>query len=245
MLKVLSIGNSFSEDAQAYLKEVCAASGEEIFCANLYIGGCTLIRHHMNMKKNIPDYSLVVLGGKEVYPNYTIKDALTRENWDVITFQEHSLRSLEIYHFEPYLTELISYVKEFCPNAKIALHQSWGYGESKLHAMKQAGVCSTEEMFDKVEENYLLALKNSDADFLIPSGKVLKRLWKEGYNMHRDDQHTSLGIGRYALALTWMRVLTGKAASGNSFRDFQAFVSREEIDAAQRAVDDIVIPYEF
>ena len=221
------------------------AAGEELYCANLYIGGCSLIRHHMNMKRDLKDYTLVICAGEERYPDYTIKEALMREKWDVITFQEHSLRSLEICHFEPYLSELIAYARELCPSAKIALHQSWGYGETKMHTMKSAGVASIEEMFDKAEENYLLALENSDADFLIPSGKVLKRLWREGYNVHRDDQHTSIGIGRYALALTWMRKLTGRSAIGNSFRDFKSFVSREEIEAAQRAVDDIVVPYEF
>jgi len=242
-MKILSIGNSFSEDAQAYLKDVCAAAGEEILCANLYIGGCSLVRHHMNMKKGIADYALVINGGEKVLRDYTLKEGLLYEDWDVITLQEHSLRSSEICHFEPYLSELIEYAKELCPKAKIALHMSWGYGKSKLTAMKQAGMLSTEEMFDKVAKNYLTALENSKADFVIPSGKVLKRLWVEGYNVHRDDQHTSLGIGRYALALTWMRVLFGKSAVGNSFRAFEAFVSREEIEAAQKAVDDICVPY--
>lgn len=242
MIKILSIGNSFSEDAHAYLKGVCAASGEDIYCANLYIGGCSLIRHRMNMKENIADYTLVINGGEEKYPEYTVEKGLLHADWDFITFQEHSLRSCEFYHFQPFLDELIAYAKKLCPKAKIALHMSWAYNENILHSIKHAGIRSVEEMFEVVDENYCRAFENSDAELVIPSGRVIKRLWKEGYNIHRDNQHISYGIGRYALALTWMRALTGRSPIGNSFRDFSSFVSREEIEAAQRAAAEVEIP---
>ena len=48
-MKILSIGNSFSEDAQRYLHQIANANGDDIFCANLYIGGCSLERHYNNI----------------------------------------------------------------------------------------------------------------------------------------------------------------------------------------------------
>ncbi|MGN1128615.1 MAG: DUF4886 domain-containing protein, partial [Candidatus Flemingiibacterium sp.] len=45
MLKVLSIGNSFSQDAQRWLHDIAAADGVELLAKNLYIGGCSLERH--------------------------------------------------------------------------------------------------------------------------------------------------------------------------------------------------------
>ncbi len=39
MLKILSIGNSFSQDAQRYLYDISKSNGEEIKNVNLYIGG--------------------------------------------------------------------------------------------------------------------------------------------------------------------------------------------------------------
>ena len=42
-MKILSIGNSFSQDAQRYFKEVCKSSGiKNAQFINLYIGGCSL-----------------------------------------------------------------------------------------------------------------------------------------------------------------------------------------------------------
>ena len=238
-MKILSIGNSFSEDAQAYLKGVCDAEGLDLTCANLYIGGCTLIRHCENIKRGVKDYVYFVNGAK-VNDRVSVEEILTSEDFDVITLQESSYRSCELCHFEPYLHELIEYVKKHCPNAKVALHMTWGYGKQLTERMKQVGLFSTEEMFEKVIENYTKLAEKEKVDFIIPSGKVLYRLFLEGYNIHRDAQHASLGIGRYALALTWMRKLFGVSVANNSFRDFEVFVSREEIAAAQRAVDDIV-----
>ena len=36
------------------------------------------------------------------------------------------------------------------------------------------------------------------------------KLLKLGYKVHRDGYHASLGLGRYAIALTWLRVLFGR-----------------------------------
>ena len=48
-MKVLSIGNSFSQDAQKYLHRLAKQDGVELKTVNLYIGGCSLQRHYLNM----------------------------------------------------------------------------------------------------------------------------------------------------------------------------------------------------
>ena len=55
-MKILSIGNSFSEDAQRYLKLIAGANGRELTCVNLYIGGCSLKRHYINLIDNEKSY---------------------------------------------------------------------------------------------------------------------------------------------------------------------------------------------
>lgn len=59
-MKILSIGNSFSQDAQAYLHDAALSLGLDLECLNLYIGGCSLERHYNNL-----------LSGERVYsPEY-------------------------------------------------------------------------------------------------------------------------------------------------------------------------------
>ena len=48
-MRILAIGNSFSQDAFKYLHKVAEAAGKEVTTVNLYIGGCTLERHWNNV----------------------------------------------------------------------------------------------------------------------------------------------------------------------------------------------------
>ena len=58
IMNILSIGNSFSTDAQRYLHQIAKADGEVLKCYNLCIGGCTLSRHYRNMLSEQQKYDL-------------------------------------------------------------------------------------------------------------------------------------------------------------------------------------------
>ena len=89
-INVLSIGNSFSQDAQRYLHEVAKSEGVPMETVNLYIGGCTLERHFRNMMGDRRDYTLQVDGHVAEGFSMSIDEALTARNWDVITLQQAS-----------------------------------------------------------------------------------------------------------------------------------------------------------
>ena len=57
-MNILSIGNSFSMDAQRYLHQIAKSGGSLINCYNLYIGGCPLSTHHRNMLSEERAYAL-------------------------------------------------------------------------------------------------------------------------------------------------------------------------------------------
>ena len=58
--------------------------------------------------------------------------------------------------------------------------------------------------------------------------------------LHRDTFHAGLGLGRYAIALTWYRVLTGCDVMGNPFSDFDEAVLPEQMDIAKKCVMEVV-----
>ena len=74
-MKILSIGNSFSEDAQRYLKLIAGANGRELTCVNLYIGGCSLKRHYINLIDNEKSYHYQ-FGGENTGLMVSIKEVL-------------------------------------------------------------------------------------------------------------------------------------------------------------------------
>lgn len=56
-LKVLAIGNSFSEDAvEEHLSDLARAEGLTVVIGNMYIGGCSIERHVRNLRGDIADY---------------------------------------------------------------------------------------------------------------------------------------------------------------------------------------------
>lgn len=61
-INILSIGNSFSQDAQRYIHYLAKSEGEDIQTANLFIGGCPLERHFRNMMGDKKEYDLEING---------------------------------------------------------------------------------------------------------------------------------------------------------------------------------------
>ena len=89
VIRILAIGNSFSQDAiENYLHQLAEASGKQTIIANMYIGGCTLERHYNNAQNNTAAYSyrkIGVDGMKVSKEGVTLETALTDEKWDYVT----------------------------------------------------------------------------------------------------------------------------------------------------------------
>ena len=98
-------------------------------------------------------------------------------------------------------------------------------------------------MLEKIKVCYASISKLISADGIIPSGEAMLKARELGIaNIHSDTAHASRGIGRYILALTWFKKLTGKeSVSGNAFFDFDIPVSEEERQIAIKAVNETVI----
>ena len=56
-LRILAVGNSFSDDGTEYLPALLEGAGiHNVIVARLYIGGCSLERHCKEYADNTPDY---------------------------------------------------------------------------------------------------------------------------------------------------------------------------------------------
>ncbi|MBO4733401.1 MAG: DUF4886 domain-containing protein, partial [Clostridia bacterium] len=80
-MKVLSVGNSFSEDAQHWLHEISLCGKTKIDTANLMIGGCTLETHLDCIKNKKVSYCLQGNGGEHI-KNASANEAIENENFD-------------------------------------------------------------------------------------------------------------------------------------------------------------------
>lgn len=236
-MNVLSIGNSFSQDATRYLHRIAACAGINLTTVNLYIGGCSLYRHFQNMKTDEKGYSLEYNGESTGF-SVSIKEALISREWDVITLQQVSHLSGKYESYQPYLSELAKYCRELCPKARLVIHQTWAYEKDCDRLSKMAGYQTPEDMLTDIKASYTKAASDVGAAGIIPSGEMLYALLENGIpSIHRDTFHASLGLGRYALGLLWLRMLTGRTVTGNTFGAFDKPVTDEEKEIAQRVVD--------
>ena len=236
MLKVLSIGNSFSCDAQRYLHRIAKKDGVDIKTVNLFIGGCSLRTHYLNALQDAVAY---VLGfnGEETGFKVSISQALASDDWDVITLQQASQFSPDFETYTHYLEYMAEYVKKYCPRAKIFIHQTWAYEEGSAR-LEKTGYEHTEDMFEAIETAYAKAAASIHADGIIPCGRAMLNATKLGVEkIHRDTFHAALGVGRYLLGLTWYKALTGADISANDYDDFDVPVSEDERKIAIQAVE--------
>ena len=227
-MRVLAIGNSFSQDATRYLYQIARADGKDMAVANLYISGCPLERHFRNMLSDSRDY---ILGYNGVSTGFyvSLKEVLLNRSWDVVTLQQASALSHKPNSYDPYINELYDYVKACVPKAKIVIHQTWAYeqGSAKL---ANAGFEDHKEMFRQIKTAYEKAVETVKADGLIPSGEMFQYLLANGFEkIHRDTYHATRGAGRYALSLLWYRLLTGQSVTENTFCDFDEVVTDGQI----------------
>ncbi len=235
---ILSIGNSFSQDAQKNLHELAKKEGVDITSANLYIGGCPLRTHYLCMLNDYKKYTFE-FNGLNTNLSVSIREALESREWDYVTVQQASPLSGDEKSYSPYLEALVEYVKKYCPHTKILVHQTWAYEEGAEKALTRAGFENPDKMYSAVVKAYNLAAKKIKADGLIPCGTVMYNLAKKGLKMHRDGKHASLGAGRYALALTWYKTLTGNSVIGNEYEGMEEVVTEEERKLITETVEKI------
>lgn len=221
-MKILAIGNSFSQDATRYLQEIAASAGENLFVRNLYIGGCSLEMHAKNIKENAPNYDYEE--NTHSLEKISIPDALAREDWDYVTVQQVSGFSGKIETYEPYLTEVLNTVKTICPNAKIALHRTWAYEIDSIHGHFAYYLKNQMNMYHAIKEATGEAAKNHDLP-IIGTGDFIQHLrtippfdYKSGgTSICRDGFHLSFDYGRFAAGLVWFKFFTGKKAANVTF----------------------------
>ena len=236
-MKILSIGNSFSQDAHRYLYELAKKDGTALKLVNLYIGGCSLRTHYLNMLDDKTAYSFE-FNGKSTGIAVSLRQVLASDDWDVITLQQASHLSWDWESYQPYLNELLAYVRKYCPHSKIYLHETWAYENGCERLQKINGYANAREMYGDLKKAYKKAAKEIQADGIIPSGTAMLKASEMGIEkVHRDMCHASKGAGRYLLALTWYKTLTGHDIIGNNFAELDEEITQEEREIVINAVE--------
>lgn len=234
MINVLAIGNSFSQDATHFLHQLADWEHVEMKVVNLYIGGCSLERHWHNISLDVPEY-LYELNGQSQERYVSVSQVLKEEKWDVIVTQQASHDSGWLDTYEPFLGNMAGYLRERCPGARFFLQETWAYETDSTHDRFVRYHNNQKEMYRRLSGAYQTAAKQTGIS-LIPCGDVIQTLREKepfryeegGMSLCRDGFHMSYLYGRYALAATWYKTITGKSRKGRPYVPEAVFASGEE-----------------
>ena len=217
-LKILAMGNSFSNNATEHLYDIAIAEGmTDVTLGRLYIGSCTLQMHAENATGDLPNYTYYknTIGLWEKTEDVTMLHGLLDEDWDIITLQQSSATSGQPASFDGHLETLIDYVNQnkTNPDAKLVWHMTWAYqGDSQQKAFSDYGR-SQDRMYkaimDTAQEK---VLPNAAFTALIPAGTAVQNartsfmgdtLTEDGYHLNK--------MGKLIASYCWYATLTGKA----------------------------------
>lgn len=222
-IKLLTIGNSFSDDAvEQHLYGLCQAAGVPIVIGNAYIPGCSLERHSNNAKTGKSEYSYrkIVNGKRSISPNHSLESIVIDEDWNIVSFQQGSAICGVYESYEPYLTDLIDYIIELLPETKLAWHQTWAYDEDSWHDAFPTYDSNQKTMYEAILDCTRKANAAHQFDLIVPNGTAIQNARGTAlkHRLTRDSYHLSYNYGRYLASCTWFEALTARSSVGNSYK---------------------------
>lgn len=245
VIKILAIGNSFSDDAiEHYLHDLAVAAGHDVLISNMYIGGSSLEDHWNHALEDSAAYNLRVIspnGNHDAFNGVTLEEAISGENWDYISFQEVSQLSGIIDGYKEYLSNLLEYTRPLTsnPELKFVLHQTWAYASDSNHSGFVNYDRDQMKMYKAIVDAVWEAKELYDIDIVVPAGTAIQngRTSYIGDKFTRDGYHLNLGIGRFTAASAWFEALFGDIQNNTFIPDgFSTYDVALVKDAATKAV---------
>lgn len=235
-MNILSLGNSFSLDAAAYVHQIAKEIGEDINIYVLHIPGCPIVRHWENYLSKEEAYDLFINGKRAHDRKISIFEGLECAKYDYVTFQQRSDDSGDATSFFPELTLLMKYLRKYT-EGKYLLHQTWSYRKYYTHSKYGHDPLDQDAMDKDIGDAYLAVSKQSGIKYIIPSGEAI-RLAREIYgdDLNRDGFHLN-ERGRTLLGILWVMYLTGKhdlslpnfSPSGYTYDEVTPPIDKKEI----------------
>ncbi len=123
-VRLLTVGNSFTRNANRFLNDLVKASGHRLTHETLIVGGSPLQLHAgmaLAYEENSSDPA------SHYADNRSLQDLLRTDVWDFVTIQQASIKSHDLQTYQPYASQLADVVHRYAPQAQLLIHQTWAY----------------------------------------------------------------------------------------------------------------------
>jgi hypothetical protein len=122
-VRLVTIGNSFSNNATHYLGDLAKAAGHVLVHQPMAVGGASMEVHWTKIQANEKDAK----DPAGLYGAKSLSGVLKTDDWDFVTIQQASIKSHDVDTYRPFAEQLQKYVKTHAPRAELLLHQTWAY----------------------------------------------------------------------------------------------------------------------
>lgn len=277
-MNILFIGDSSCYYWTDELYGLLAAAGYETAnVCNLYYSGCTPKMYWEWHQGGAAKYQLFTVNseGRNEIADCSLEQALKMRNWDILSFKNNSgsynkpTKEESLATTEPYLTNLLEYVRGQYPLSKYFWQQNWavepGYSTS---AYTMEDVAQRTAMYNNIKyvsqevskKHGLKVVPCGDAwepvrDLKLfrtpmenfPLEKITMCTRIRSGQMFDDFGHDGdVGGGQYLNACVWFECITGQSCIGNTFRPqykmgaLDFSLTEEKIEVLQKAAHDAV-----
>lgn len=209
-LKVLAIGNSFTDDPTAYLDDLVISSGIDRTKLCLYvgvIGGSSLQTWSEKYNSNETVEITRKAGLASVSTISGTLKQIFSQDWDIVVLNQLSSLAINYGSLNPHLKNIRSFIRQDCTNQKvcIAWQSVWSY--YKEYTDNPKGIIGWSDLCSVTKEQ----INKDGIDIIIPTGTAIQNARGSSLNtvhdITRDGHHLAFGIGRYIAACTWFQTL--------------------------------------
>jgi len=255
-MKILTIGNSFANNAATYIRDIAKADGENIILGKANISSSAFDTHTNIYKDNKASYPLTVTG--KVFPEKcTLIECLEAEEWDFVTIQQVSFKSHLYDTYLPQGQTLAGYINKHAPQAKVIIHQTWAYAEkctrltdtTNSYYKKYFNGMTQADMFAGIE-SASKQLAELIGCRIFPSGKAfqLVRAVKPdsdydtvgAFLLNSDGYHAG-DRGKYLAGAVYYECMTGNSMLDNTYK--LGSNSDETMQLLRQAAHDAAVEY--
>ena len=244
-LKVLMIGNSFSQDTCYLSYQAAKAMGiEDVKIANLYIGAGSISDHIYRHKQGATAsfQQSTSKGGWET-TSATLETALKSENWDFILLQQVSSLSGEACSFES-VNALIDIVEPLCPSARLGWNMTWAYQSDFDDARFDSYDRDQTKMYQAIVSATQSKIATNDRiEIIVPIGTVIQNVRTSyiGDTLTRDGYHLNESLGRQVASLALVHILTGVSIDDVNTTNYNKITDEKALIVAIEAIKNAII----
>lgn len=241
-LKILDIGNSYTEDMHKYIANIISSAGFDA-SANMSVyrthrgGGSFRSWYDCYNDIDTKSYDIVHVAGVEIEGvaasdvaignGAPFRNALQSVEWDIIIIHQASeyATNYDAWKTSGYggcLNELLEIIKQTNPNALIGTYIIHSYMDG--YTLNDEG--DSEKRWENIAKAIQRMIKDYKIDFVIPYGTAVESIRKtclnDQYDLTRDGTHLARCLGAYiagcCLYQTIFAQRFGRSIVANSFR---------------------------